>query len=171
MASFSTALAWTLDNWEDPSHEYKKAPDAPPGAFAIAGVNSAAWPEDFFAISTFPQNERAAPVAAFYSKHFWTNWLSQVASDEVAKRVFDAGVNMGSGTAAKLIQAAVNACGGSVAVDGQLGPGSLAAVNGCDPVALVTAFKKQRSDHYRRIVALNPANEKYLAGWLERAQA
>ena len=171
MASFNVALAWTLDNWEDPSHEYKKDPDAPLGAFAIAGINSVAWPEDFAAINATPQADRAVPVAAFYSKHFWTSWLAALTSDEVAKRVFDAGVNMGSGTAAKMIQAAVNACGGSLAVDGQLGPASLVVVNGCDPVAVVDAFKQQRANHYRKIVTLNPSNQKYLAGWLERAQA
>jgi hypothetical protein len=71
MADFATALAWTLE-FEDPRHEYAKVPDDPPGVFAIAGVNSAAWPSEFEIIEQTPQAERAGPVAAFYQDEFWS---------------------------------------------------------------------------------------------------
>jgi lysozyme family protein len=170
VADFQTALNWALQ-WEDPEREYATVSDAPPGAHAIAGVNSAAWPEEFAAIDALAQADRADAVSSFYATHFWTQWLASLQSDEVAKRVFDAGVNMGSRTAARLLQGAVNDCGGSLAVDGQLGPLSLTAVNSVDPAMLVAAFCARRAAHYDEIVAAKPADEEYLAGWLSRAKA
>jgi type VI secretion system secreted protein VgrG len=179
MASFQSALAWTL-NFEDPRHEYAKVPDDPPGAFAIAGVNSAAWPKDFATINALGPDYRPAAVAQFYDEEFWNQWLAQIVSDEVAKRVFDAGVNMGKTTAARLFQEAVNEAltdpprdpeATPLAVDGQLGPASVAAANACNPTVLVQWFESLRSDHYEEIAAANPSMEKYLAGWLARAQA
>jgi lysozyme family protein len=172
VADFQTAITWTLTNWEDPKGTYEKGPDAPPGAFAIAGVNSAAWPNDFAAIDASELPQRATLVENFYLNHFWNQWLNEINSDEVAKRVFDAGVNMGSGTAVKLFQAAINASSqANITVDGGLGPNTIAAANGCDEEALVEQFKAVRSQHYNNIVANNPADEKYLNGWLSRAQA
>ena len=45
MSIWTTAYNWMLDN-EDAEREYKVVPDAPPGAFAISGINSAAFPPD-----------------------------------------------------------------------------------------------------------------------------
>jgi len=47
---------------------------------------------------------------------------------------------------------------------------TLAAVNGADANALVTAFKAQRVAHYRAIVAANPARAQFLNGWIARAE-
>jgi lysozyme family protein len=179
MADFSTALAWTLE-FEDPRHEYAKVPDDPPGAFAIAGVNSAAWPSEFEIIEQTPQAERAGPVAAFYQDEFWSQWLAQITSDEVTKRVFDAGVNMGKTVAAKLFQTAINEALTDpirtppvplTGVDGVLGPQTVAAANQCVPAVLVQWFESVRCDHYEDIAAQDPTKGKYLAGWLTRAQA
>jgi hypothetical protein len=179
MANFATALAWTLDNWEDPTHEYKITPDAPPGAFAIAGVNSVENPVAYNLIAAAEQDERAPLVANFYQNVFWNQWLEQLTSDDLAKRVFDAAVNMGSGTAVKLLQDAVNTiilpldgAKSFVVDDGQWGPQTLHGVRlCCDPSdsPLVRAFQNARADHYRAIVAAQPQDAKYLTGWLTRA--
>ena len=170
MASFEVALDWALQ-FEDSQRQYAKVPDAPPGAFAIAGINSFAWPEEFAIVDALPQDNRAGAVAAFYAAHFWNTWLNQIESDEVAKRVFDAAVNMGGGTAVRLLQSAVNALGGNLAVDGQLGPATVTAVNSVSASALVAEFQSDRAAHYRFIVLNNPSLQRYLAGWLARAQA
>lgn len=171
MANFQTALAFTL-KFEDPTHEYATTPDAPPGAYAIAGVNSAAWPQDFATINALGPDYRPAAVAQFYQEEFWNTWLEQLTSDEVAKRVFDAGVNMGIGTSVKLLQDAINASNPTqLTVDGGWGPHTLAAANGCDETELVGQFKAVRCQHYNDIVAANPVNQKYLNGWLARAGA
>ena len=163
MANFATALAWTLDNWEDPTHEYKITPDAPPGAFAIAGVNSVENPVAYHLIAATEQDERAPLVANFYQNAFWNQWLEQLTSDDLAKRVFDAAVNTGSVTANRILQKAAGC-----PQDGVLGAVTLNAVNRAGDT-LVLAFQNARADHYRAIVAAQPQDAKYLAGWLTRA--
>jgi type VI secretion system secreted protein VgrG len=173
MADFQICYEWMM-NFEDPTRAYAQVPDAPPGAFAISGVNSAAWPEQFAQIAAIAQNERGAAVEAFYEANFWDSWLEQIQSPEIAKRVFDTGVNAGRGTAAKILQEAVNVVlihPPFIAEDGLWGPATVAAVNAADPVALQTAFIEGRCARYNEIEQNNPADEKYLAGWLARAQA
>ena len=168
MADFQTCYGWMMES-EDPQRKYAEVPDAPPGAFAISGINSAAFPEDFSVIAATPQSQRAPKVHAFYAEKFWNNWFSQLLSDDLAKRVFDAAVNMGAGTAIRLLQTAANALGGALTVDGGWGTLTLTAANRANPAALVAAFIEARENHYRAIVQNNPADQKYLQEWLARA--
>ena len=163
MANFATALAWTIENWEDPNHEYAITPDAPPGAHVCAGVNSAAFPTAYTLSADAKQDERAPLVANFYRNAFWNQWLEQLTSDDLAKRVFDAAVNTGSVTANRILQKAAGC-----PQDGFPGAVTLNAVNRAGDT-LVLAFQNARADHYRAIVAAQPQDAKYLAGWLTRA--
>jgi len=180
MANYLTAFDWIMQ-FEDPKREYKVTPDACPGGcagpcYAISGVNSGAFPESFKAIAALPQEKRASVVADFYGTFFWNNWLAQLNSDELAKRVFDAAVNMGERPAVKLLQTAINATVSTepgtyqVVVDGGWGPKTLAEANNRDQQALLAAFQNARCQHYTAIVESNPGSEKYLAGWLARAR-
>ena len=168
MASFEIAYEWMM-NSEDARRAYARVSDSPPGAFAISGINSAAFPSDFAAIEAIPQAQRGPSIKRFYQLHFWNNWFSQLLSDDLAKRVFDAAVNMGAGTAIRLLQTAANALGGALTVDGGWGTLTLTAANSANPAALIAAFIEARKDHYREIVRNNPADEKYLEEWLARA--
>jgi len=175
MSCFNVCFDWMMDS-EDPARAYAVVPDAPPGAFAVSGINSAAFPGEFEAIAALAQNERALAVEQFYERNFWNQWFAQIDSDEVAKRVFDMTVNGGAGTEIKLLQQAFNAVAAQTAstahltVDGQLGPATVTAVNAVNLATLVAAFQKAQEDHYRAIVSANPADAKYLAGWLARAK-
>ena len=170
MADFLTCYEWMLDN-EDATHAYAVVYDIPPGSHAISGINSSSFPSQFEAIQALPQNQRGPAVQNFYQTQFWNQWLAQIASDDVAKRVFDASVNMGQVTAVNLLQQAVNDSSPAtvLAEDGILGPNTVAMTNACDPVALVTAFKDARIFHYECIVKANLADQKYLAAWVARA--
>lgn len=169
MANFDVSFSWTMD-FEDPARAYATVPDAPPGAHVISGINSAAFPSDFARISAIPQSDRLPAIIDFYHLRFWSPWLQQIQSDEVAKRVFDAEFNMGEGTGVKLLQTAIeNAAGISLGIDGLWGPATLHGANTCDPDMLAAAFRTVRKQHYRDIVLKNPANAKYLEGWLARA--
>ena len=161
MASFDVALNWTLD-FEDPRREYAIVPDAPAGAHAIAGVNSVEQPEAYAIIAALPQAQRALSVETFYRHQFWNPWLAQLTSDDLAKRVFDAAVNMGGGTAVKLLKQSL-----ALHADGLWTPLTIWEAN-AEPNA-VEGFKQARAAHYRTIVAAQPQDAKYLAGWLARA--
>jgi lysozyme family protein len=169
LASFDVAYDWMMD-FEDPARKHELVPDAPPGAHAISGINSAAFPQEFLTIKVLDQAERAPAVKQFYKTYFWNRWFDQLSSDEVAKRVFDAGVNMGEGTAVKLLQTATEAVLNiSVGDDGVWGPRTLSGANTCEPDALSAAFKTARVAHYREIVMRRPSLAVYLQNWLARA--
>jgi lysozyme family protein len=175
MADFTTAFQWAM-HFEDPEMACAQVPDAPPAGcappcYAISGINSGAWPAQFASIAALPQAGRATAVQAFYEAQFWSPWLAQLVSDELAKRVFDFGVNAGSGTSVKMLQQAVNALGGNLKVDGGWGPATLAAVNAADENALMQAFIAARAAHYQAIAAAHPADAPYLKLWLARAQS
>ena len=176
MASFDICYNWMMDN-EDRAREYKVVPDAPPGAHAISGINSAAFPGEFEAIAALAQNERALAVEQFYERNFWNQWYAQLTSDEVAKRVFDASVNMGSVAAVRCLQEAVNtlikqtaAARPYLVCDGEWGPKTVEFTNACtNSSAVVAAFQQARVAYYERLVAAKPALSIYLDTWKARA--
>jgi lysozyme family protein len=171
MANWDVCFSWMLDN-EDATRAYKVVPDAPPGAHAIAGVNSGAWPAEYAAIAALPQDQRGPLVEAFYQERFWNKWYTQLTSDEVAKRVLDASVNMGSVAAVRCLQEACNEEGGfdpPLAEDGKWGQHTIAAVNSSG-AWLISAFRQARVARYKAIVAANPALAHYLPQWIARAE-
>ena len=177
MADFQVCFNWLMDS-EDRELKYAQVPDACPKGcagpcFAISGINSGAFPLQFAKIAALPPAERGDEVESFYQAAFWNPYVAQIASDDVAKRWLDAAVNMGEGTATKLMQKAVNDTfpgSAHLAEDGQLGPDTVNWTNSCGEQAVVAAFINQRVAHYQAIAAANPAKAKYLDGWLARAR-
>jgi type VI secretion system secreted protein VgrG len=173
MANWNTAYNWMMDN-EDPARACAQVPEEPPGAFAISGINSAAWPEEFEAIAALPQDQRKPLVQEFYENHFWNLWYAQLDSDDLCKRVFDFAVNAGSAASVRCLQQALNTLAGSGAAqlvdDSDWGPMTLDAANSADPAALVAAFQDARVAYYQAIVAAKPNLSIYLATWTARAQ-
>lgn len=160
MANWKTCFNFMMDA-EDAPRAYRTVPDDPPGAHAISGINSAAFPLQFAKIDALPPTNRGLEVETFYRAQFWNKSFDALTSDDLAKRVFDASVNMGSGTAAKILQRVLG-----VTADGVLGPATVAKANSGD---YVEAFIAARCQHYKDIVTANPAKGKFLKQWLARA--
>ena len=182
MASFDVAYRFMLANEDKTPPLYAEVPDAPPGAHAISGINSAKWPEQYKIIANIPQGnpDRATLVEAFYRQYFWENapnggsWYSQLTSDEVAKRVFDASVNMGSVAAVRCLQEAANLLAAltvcaQVAEDGRWGPATVATANDSTVTSLVAIFQDRRVAYYDALIAKHPSLAIYKAGWTARA--
>lgn len=165
MGNFEIDYAFMMRN-EDQAQAHAIVADAPPGAHAISGINSAAFPADFAKIAAIPQAQRGVAVEQFYFSHFWDKWFAGITSDDVAERIFDTTVNIGMGRAVKIAQSAVNSLGENINVDGAWGPATLNAINSCDPQALVQAFDNARVAHYEE----NDGNSPYLAQLLARAR-
>jgi lysozyme family protein len=166
MANYQTAFNWLMES-EDAQCSCAIVPDAPPGAHAISGINSAAFPQDFQRISGMDQKYRLLAVFQFYKSHFWNQWLDRVDSDELAKRVFDASVNMGEGTAVKLLQSVLWP---SQVPDGLWGALTVASANKADPDTIVSGFKAARVQHYVNIAKAIKYDAQYLNAWLARAE-
>ena len=110
-------------------------------------------------------------VKPIYKKNYWDiNSLDGVHSAPVATCVFDIGVVCGTGSAGKLAQAVCNTHGGALLLlDGQIGPKSVAAINGMDEEIFVRAFADRVGARFRSIVDNNPSQRVFLAGWMNRA--
>lgn len=169
MSQFQPALDFVLDN-EDRHRQYANVPDAPPGAHAVSGINSAAYPKQYADIVALPQSQRGQAVGNFYLTEFWNPLgAAGLNSQNLANRVLDQAVNGGLKTGGMLLQIAANTCGASLVVDGNIGPNTIKVANGIDPCVLTAAFKSARINRYKSIVERNPADQKYLAQWLARA--
>jgi lysozyme family protein len=164
---FEEAFNFMMDN-EDYARQYKTVSDAPIGAHAISGINSAAYPKQFALINAIPQIQRGEAVKNFYRTEFWNSWMDKINSIDLVKRVFDAAVNMGPNMAVILLQKAINSVNpNTVAIDGAWGQKTVENANKDN---FVDEFKAVRIQHYKDIVAKKPSNKQYLSAWIARAQ-
>lgn len=170
MAEFDPALQYVL-NYEDAPRRFNVAIDNN-GGKVIAGINSKSFPVDVALIESAPQMQRESLVAAFYrSKLFVPMMLGGLESQDVANRVMDMETNAGEPAAAPELQRAINNSGGSVTVDGRVGPLTIAAANACNPQELLINFRAQRVSYYQSILAKHPDDERFRNIWLARASA
>ena len=109
---------------------------------------------------------------AIYKRDFWEPQLYKEIKDvNLATKVFDLAVNMGSNWAHRLVQRALRATGQDILEDGILGPMTLAAINKADLTDLLAALKSEAAGYYRTLAATKPKRAKFLKGWLKRAYA
>jgi lysozyme family protein len=141
-------------------------------AAKAAGAKTAGRIDDKFADS--PAMEQA--VTAFYRVNFWAPIEALRLPDRLSGKLFDAGVNMGTGGAAKLLQTAINARTprANLAADGAIGPRTLAALGAIlagpnGEAQVLAAFCSAQANRYRAIVQAKPSQGKFLNGWLKRA--
>lgn len=175
MADWDVAFRWMM-RYEDPEFLYEKEPDDPDefetdeqgkkirvGAYAISGVNSAAYPVQFARINAIRQDLRGPAVSNFYRLMFWNKWYDQIVSNEVAKRTFSTSVNVGPETGVMILQRAVNAIGGAqIDDDGHWGPITVTAVNNQNEASLVSSLQAQILGYYKSVADEHPAKAKYL---------
>ena len=173
MGDFKTALARTL-RWEG---GYSNDP-VDRGGETYRGISRRNFPEGAGWITI--GNLRAAgldldanaqlqhDVEEFYRREFWNRVHGEALPDSVAAEVFDCAVNCGVGTAARFLQRAVG-----VKDDGAIGQDTLRATAGYIETrgipALVADLKQQRRERYTRIAQNDPSQQRFLKGWLRRA--
>ncbi|WP_425154705.1 glycoside hydrolase family 108 protein [Candidatus Palauibacter sp.] len=133
-----------------------------PGGETNFGISRRAYPEEDIRGMT------RGRAAAIYERDYWP-----VAKDlpiAVRGTVFDMAVNAGRTRAVRLLQDALNHLGHDIAADGDIGPKTLRAVRGSDPLALLHAYTTRRVRYYARL-ASRRSNQKFLLGWVNRALA
>lgn len=172
---FAAALAIVL------AHEggYQAMPDDPGnwtqgkiGAGELRGtkfgLSAASYPS--LAIASLTE----ADAAAIYRRDWWDRFGLGRLPAPLAAKVFDAAVNIGIEKAVRALQRALHAAdaaasGGHVEEDGKLGPETIAAACGLASGTVLPALREALAGHYRLIAAKNPAQERFLNGWLARA--
>lgn len=119
-------------------------------------------------------------VEDFYKDKYWdVNRLDEF-PQEVAEEMFDTGVNMGIGRAARFLQRSLNYLNRNgrlfdeLVVDGAIGPASLNAldivVEDEDDDILLTMLNVLQGQHYMNYMDKSPTQEKYARGWFRRVQ-
>ena len=98
-----------------------------------------------------------------YYNRYWVPLGCDNYDFPLAVNVFDAGVNHGTGGAAKMLQRAVN-----VTADGQVGKQTINATKTFNSLEICDKILKSREDLFRSIVSRKPEQAKFLKGWLSR---
>jgi lysozyme family protein len=102
-------------------------------------------------------------IDQFYKTNFWdVNKLDSIKDQQIANSVYDMGVNAGVATAAKMLQVAAKAM-----VDGVIGSGTIAAVNGGNALDIYNSINEQREAYYTHL-ATRPGQAQFLHSWLSR---
>lgn len=132
-----------------------------PGGITNLGVTAGTWASWTGKPATDAIMHALTPamVAPLYKARFWDVVKGDQLPSGVNLCVFDFAVNGGPSRSAKTLQYCVGAT-----PDGQIGPGTLAAVAAHDPKELVTAYSNARAAFYREL----PTFATFGRGWLAR---
>jgi lysozyme family protein len=109
-------------------------------------------------------------AAAIYHDQEWTSCRCDELPAGYDIAVFDIAVNNGRGTAAKLLQLALNRVVASnplLVVDGFIGAKTIAAATASGEKGLATLLQL-RAQRYFDIVHNHPTQKKFLNGWIDR---
>jgi lysozyme family protein len=152
---------------------------ADPGGATNKGITLATFQECarlYLGIEPTLENLQAltdAQAAKIYKPLYWDKIRGdEIEPDALADIVFDFQVNAGA-SASKLLQKVLNDLGAAppLAVDGEIGPGTMAALQRADAKAVYRAYKQGRIAYYQDLVARRPGLAKFLNGWLKRVNA
>lgn len=127
------------------------------------GISAAQYPSLDIAALT------ADEAAAIFRRDFWDRFGLGRLPDPLAAKLFDAAVNIGIEDAVRCLQRALRACGQHDEEDGKLGAATLATATAVSPDLVLPALREALAGHYRLVAARNPAQSRFLTGWLARA--
>lgn len=163
MADFNKALPYVLRHeggWSDDPSD--------PGGATNFGITLAVAQRHGVMTRDALKTISPEKVAEIYRQDYWK--FDGISDQRVATKVFDMGVNMGIGTAVKLVQSSLNDLDDHLVIDGAYGPATEASINAEDPLILLHGLCMASAEHYKAIVAKRPQSQKYLSGWLKRAE-
>ena len=126
----------------------------------IAQAHGIGTVEDLQAIS-------AEKLAQVYRADFWR--FDGLTDQRLATKLLDMAVNMGFHPAIHLAQEALGLLGVRLALDGAYGPNTETALNASNPDTVLHGLVVEAADYYRAIVAHEPSQAQFMAGWLSRA--
>jgi hypothetical protein len=105
-------------------------------------------------------------ASGLYKKYFYEPCrIDEFHNEQLAIKFFDMAVNLGPGTATKLLQGVLG-----VQRTGKVGVTTLAAVNAHDGAQTLKELQAALETHYRTIADNNPSQKVFLEGWLKRAR-
>jgi len=102
-----------------------------------------------------------------YKEVYWDKNKVESLPEDLWHIYFDMCVNQGKSRAVKIIQRAVNGKGGSLTVDGGMGPMTIAAID--KSRVELDRVRSYRVKYYADLVTRKPDLERFYFGWFKRA--
>lgn len=107
-----------------------------------------------------------------YRTYWWDKYgYGRVDNQDIASKILDMAINMGSSQAHKIVQRACDAEGGPCDVDGVFGPGTVGCVNRLANGDLLNAIRDAQKQFYLDLIQEHPKLAEFEHGWLNRAAA
>jgi len=132
------------------------------GDYEVAGINDRYHPEAFRRIAGLPAQDREEAAAKYISEY--TAPLVSRLPQAIQPFAQDMAFNRGMGGATKYIQEGLNSLGVKVAVDGAIGPKTLAAIGGVNPKQLMIAASQAQLNDERARAGADPRRKKFIVG-------
>ena len=132
------------------------------GDYEVAGINDRYHPEAFRRIAGLPAQEREEAAAKYISEY--TAPLVSRLPQAIQPFAQDMAFNRGMGGATKYIQEGLNSLGVKVAVDGAIGPKTLAAIGGVNSKQLMIAASQAQLNDERARAGADPRRKKFIVG-------
>ncbi|SFE06730.1 glycoside hydrolase family 108 protein [Paracidovorax konjaci] len=109
-------------------------------------------------------------AGAIYKQEYWDRlYGDQIASQTLAEILFDFYVNAGNEAVVLLQRTLLQLGATGLATDGEMGPATLAALEAADDARVYALYRQGRITYYERLAQERPVDQKFLAGWLARA--
>jgi len=96
-------------------------------------------------------------------------YIGSITSQAFANKLLDLSVKCGAHEAQELAQKVAVSLGATIAIDGHMGPASVAAINKIPESSLITKLIDLAQAYYRRVALIDHASPNELASWLTRA--
>ena len=135
------------------------------GGQTFAGIARKFWPRwEGWDIIDAGGEPPVGMVRNFYKANFWDVMrLDEVHNQDIARTIFDFGVNAGPKVAIKLAQVVVGAT-----PDSQIGPKTISMLNEVNADLFMALFSLAKLARYEQIVTKDRKQEKFLLGWVRR---
>ena len=138
-----------------------------PTKFGITLDTLRSYRNDKTLTATDVQDLTEEEATAIYSKMYVNDPGFNRLVGGVQAFMVDFGVNSGPGAAIRQLQGLLPGC----KIDGILGPATAATANLCDQASLLTNLIHTRLAFVEHLAAVNPADQKFLAGWTARIES
>lgn len=136
-----------------------------PGGETKFGISKRAHPNEDIRNLTI---DRAREI---YKRDYWDVLGLDDVEGNVAGEIFEQAVNMGPGNAVKNLQAAMNAFGEALVVDGAFGPFTRSVLRKWtdrDPEALLLALNGEQYLYYKSL--RRELRSRFMRGWIKRTR-
>ena len=111
-------------------------------------------------------------ASRIYREKWWNrNHYDRIKDCDLATKVFDMCINMGSRQAHKIVQRSLSNLGNRLVVDGIIGPVTMTLINTVNTDALLEAIRDEQRRFYLRLIDKKPSLSVFKKGWLRRAAA